>query len=75
MFDSMDQIIAHVNAHNGAGARYEGIKLQYASLEDYFSAVHRTLLTLGTPIFMSGLHWRDYNAWHLLGMAVVTGVT
>eukprot|EP00466_Bigelowiella_natans_P018245 jgi/Bigna1/78050/fgenesh1_pg.52_\ len=41
MFSSMDKIIEHVNARNGAGQRYEGVTLQYSSLGDYFEAVRR----------------------------------
>lgn len=39
MFDSMDKIIAYVNKRNGPGQRYAGVRLQYASLGDYFDAV------------------------------------
>lgn len=42
MFKSMDKIIQHVDHHNGRLQRYAGVKLQYASLSDYFNAVHAT---------------------------------
>lgn len=40
MYSSMDLIIDHISAHNGAGDRYDGVSIQYSMLDDYFSAVH-----------------------------------
>jgi hypothetical protein len=35
----MDKIIAYVNTRNGTNERYPGVSLEYASLQDYFTAV------------------------------------
>ena len=42
MFTSMDKIIVFVNGNNGPMGRYEGVTLQYSSLQQYYEAVSKS---------------------------------